>query len=483
MTPRENFRRIILWLSIALITLTAVMLQRVRHEDDAALASDEGGTVEERAVERPAIEATGPKIDPVSLEAQLAAKVTVALHTIAPQFSTEQLLGQADALRQGRFADQLGYAVLVGNFEGWSKGVEAARAIALPNDAVDEARALREEVVKAMELRASLADAGDAEGQGARNAAEPARATMGFFTDVLGPDAASKAWGAIAALIAAGAWYFVAFFGGLVALAVLAVRGMTGRARPAMQPAPSEHGALVLGETFALWIVLFLGLNVLSAVVLARFADSLGTPAHLAISISMMFGSLVVLGYPASRGVHWRELRGLIGLHTGRGVGAEVLNGLLCYITAVPLLAGGLVVFGIVTAIVNRLAGPQPAPSHPVVEMFGGAGGFQVMMMFMLASVTAPIVEEIMFRGCLYGHLRGTVAPRVRGLSMLVSAVASSVVFAIIHPQGVLFVPALGGLAVGFCIYREMRGSLIAPMVAHGINNAVTLAIGLALMS
>jgi membrane protease YdiL (CAAX protease family) len=55
------------------------------------------------------------------------------------------------------------------------------------------------------------------------------------------------------------------------------------------------------------------------------------------------------------------------------------------------------------------------------------------------------------------------------------------VIFAAIHPQGLLFVPALGGLAVGFCLYREMRGSLIAPMVAHGINNAFTLALGLML--
>jgi membrane protease YdiL (CAAX protease family) len=66
---------------------------------------------------------------------------------------------------------------------------------------------------------------------------------------------------------------------------------------------------------------------------------------------------------------------------------------------------------------------------------------------------------------------------------MLVAALVSSFIFAVIHPQGVLFVPALGGLAVGFCLYREVRGSLIAPMVAHGINNAVTLALGVTLMS
>jgi membrane protease YdiL (CAAX protease family) len=115
--------------------------------------------------------------------------------------------------------------------------------------------------------------------------------------------------------------------------------------------------------------------------------------------------------------------------------------------------------------------------------MIGSAGAVEVSVLLLLASVVAPIVEETMFRGFLYGHLRGTVAPRIRAASMIVAALVSSVVFAVIHPQGVLFVPALAGLAIGFCIHREIRGSLIAPMVAHGINNAVTLMLALTLLS
>jgi membrane protease YdiL (CAAX protease family) len=114
--------------------------------------------------------------------------------------------------------------------------------------------------------------------------------------------------------------------------------------------------------------------------------------------------------------------------------------------------------------------------------MLGSASAIEIMLLFMLASVVAPFVEEIAFRGLLYGHLRAVVAPRMRFISLLVAAIGSSFIFAVIHPQGVLFVPALGGLAVGFCIFRELRGSLVAPMVAHAVNNAVTLAIGLTLL-
>jgi len=148
----------------------------------------------------------------------------------------------------------------------------------------------------------------------------------------------------------------------------------------------------------------------------------------------------------------------------------------------VPFLAFGLGVYALLSILRELLFGGGAQPSHPAVEQLGSAGPAGVGLLFLLAAVVAPIVEEIAFRGVLYGHLRGVVSPRIRVASALVAALVSSFIFAVVHPQGVLFVPALGGLAVGFCIFRELRGSLIAPMVAHGINNAVTLTIGLWLM-
>lgn len=479
MTSFERLRKLSVWLAIFVIALTAVLLQRMRPESDAAEASDEGGLVEERAHD----EELGPKIAPVALQSQLAAKLTVAMHALAPTMGAGTILAQAEDLKAGEFADRLGYSVLVGYFDSWRAGIDNAKEVALPEDAVDEARALRDGVIEAMQLREELAAGGDAEGQGARNAAEPLRPTMGFFVDMLGPDAVSTAATATMVLVGAGLWYVAAFLAGLVALVLLVVFVTSGKLRPALVPASTPHAMLVLGETFVLWIALFLGMNVLLVAALSSVLAEMGEVAHLACSLAVMFFSLSVLFYPRMRGVHWAELRQLVGLHAGRGLLREAVQGVACYVSAVPLLAAGVIVFAILSAIAKMLEGPTPPPSHPVVEMLGSAGGAKIFMLYMLASVAAPIVEEIMFRGFLYGHLRGAVMPRIRVGSMIVAAVASSVVFAIIHPQGVLFVPALGGLAVAFCIYREMRGSLIAPMVAHGINNAVTLTLGLALMS
>jgi len=478
MTPREQLRKAVIWVSIAIITVTAVVLQRMRPEGDAAVASDEGGLVEERAH----TEDAGPSIAPVSMTGELVAKLTVAMKSVAPTLSAEQLLGQADVLKEGEFADRLGYAVLIGYFDSWRAGIDRAEEVALPADAVDEARALRDGVIKAMEKREELAAGGDEEGQGALNAAEPLRPTLGYLTDVLGPDAVAKASSAILGLVGAIAWYVAAFLVGLVVLVVLLVLNVQGKVRPALEPTASANTMLLLGETFVLWIISFLALNVLSIAVIAPAVAGFGESASLLVSLAVMLGSLTVLVYPTLRGVSGRELRRAIGLHAGRGVLREVGHGILCYLSAVPLLAAGLVVFAILSAIARMLEGPTPPPSHPAVEMLGGAGGMRLFLLYMLASVAAPIVEETMFRGVLYGHLRAAVMPRIRVGSMIVAALASSVVFAIIHPQGVLFVPALGGLAVAFCLFREMRGSLIAPMVAHGINNAVTLTLGVLLL-
>lgn len=479
MTSSERFRRAFIWMSIAIIVVLVVSLQRMRSASDAAVEADEGGLIEERAVDRDA----GPSVAAVRGDFELVGRAIVAVREFAPTTSPDLLLGQIEAMQQGGFTDRLAYAILVGKFRSWQEGIDAAKKLELPPQAAEEAGRLRARVVQVMELRQTLEASDDAQGLGARNAAEPLRDKLGYFCDALGPDAGVKAAATLIALCAAGAWYALAIASGVVMIALLGFRAIAGSLRPRFAPSTSVHHALLLGETFLIWIALYVVLNVIAVIVMLPFADRLPSAAQPLISATLMLATLVVLVYPLRRGMGWNELRASVGLHAGRGLLAESLSGIACYLTAVPLLAGGLVLYGIASYIVQWIDGPAPAPSHPVVEMIGGAGAFEVIGLFLMAAVVAPIVEETMFRGFLYGHLRGTVSPRIRAASMIAAALVSSVVFAVIHPQGVLFVPALAGLAIGFCIHRELRGSLVAPMVAHGINNTVTLTLALTLLS
>jgi membrane protease YdiL (CAAX protease family) len=50
-----------------------------------------------------------------------------------------------------------------------------------------------------------------------------------------------------------------------------------------------------------------------------------------------------------------------------------------------------------------------------------------------------------------------------------------SLVFAAIHPQGWVAIPVLGSIALILAALREYRGSLIAPMTAHALNNALAV--------
>ena len=81
-----------------------------------------------------------------------------------------------------------------------------------------------------------------------------------------------------------------------------------------------------------------------------------------------------------------------------------------------------------------------------------------------------------MFRGALYRHLRECTAGSGRLASVFLSGLVVSFVFAVIHPQGWLGVPPLMGLAFAFCLARELRNSLVAPMIAHAIQNGAILA-------
>jgi membrane protease YdiL (CAAX protease family) len=92
---------------------------------------------------------------------------------------------------------------------------------------------------------------------------------------------------------------------------------------------------------------------------------------------------------------------------------------------------------------------------------------------FPLALIAAPIFEEFIFRGLIFGGLR-------RSFGLWPAALASAAVFAIVHPP-VSMVPVF---CMGVCaayVYDRSR-SLLAPMLTHAVYNAAALAMQMWLM-
>ena len=86
----------------------------------------------------------------------------------------------------------------------------------------------------------------------------------------------------------------------------------------------------------------------------------------------------------------------------------------------------------------------------------------------LLAIVAAPIFEEFIFRGLIFGGLR-------RSLDPLPAIVASAAVFAIVHPPASM-IPVFG-LGVCAALAYDRTKMLLAPMIVHAIYNAVVLAL------
>jgi membrane protease YdiL (CAAX protease family) len=194
--------------------------------------------------------------------------------------------------------------------------------------------------------------------------------------------------------------------------------------------------------------------------------------------------SLSVLVWPWLRGVSWTRLRSDVGLFAGRRPGWELLVGLGCYVAATPLLVVGLLLTLALRTLGERVFGPvgpfspEQAPTHPALDwVVNGDWSVRLQTLF-VAAVTAPIVEEVFFRGVLYRHLRESTAGWGRIGSVVVSALGMSFLFAVIHPQGILGTPPLMALALAFALAREWRGTLLPTIVAHALNNgAITLAL------
>jgi membrane protease YdiL (CAAX protease family) len=261
---------------------------------------------------------------------------------------------------------------------------------------------------------------------------------------------------------------------GFVVLIIVLVLSLTGRLTGGLKPVGGDHR--IYAETFALWMVLLLGLQIIAGLT-AQAAPSIG----MALVITAFFASLAAVAWPVMRGVPWSDVRKDIGWTLGRSPVLEPLMGVVGYAMAVPLLGLGVLLTLVLILIQTALA-PEggtfdstAGPAHPIILDLASQGWLPKALVLVLAAVAAPIVEETMFRGVLYRHLRESTRGLGAALSVILSGLVSGLIFASIHPQGWVAIPALMGLAFGFVIVREWRDSVIPAMIVHGISNGLVM--------
>lgn len=118
-------------------------------------------------------------------------------------------------------------------------------------------------------------------------------------------------------------------------------------------------------------------------------------------------------------------------------------------------------------AVVSLFAGPDSAPQHIVIFLLENTGWRERAAVFLVAVVAAPVTEELLFRGCLYGILRGWAGRAA-------AVVGTSILFALIHGHAPSL-PGLFVLAVALALVYERTGSLWAPIALHATFNGITV--------
>ena len=95
--------------------------------------------------------------------------------------------------------------------------------------------------------------------------------------------------------------------------------------------------------------------------------------------------------------------------------------------------------------------------------------GFNRLVAFVAMVVIAPIAEELVFRGWLYGKLRNTITGK---LSLVISMLLASILFGFLHGQWNVGVNVFA-MSLVLCGMREITGTINSGILLHILKNAV----------
>lgn len=117
----------------------------------------------------------------------------------------------------------------------------------------------------------------------------------------------------------------------------------------------------------------------------------------------------------------------------------------------------------------------DPTAQDDAAEQLGARDSTAALIaVAILVTVVAPIVEEIFFRGVMFGALG-------RALGWLPGALITGAVFGLIHAGGTdaIFIVPLGMFGFVLCVLYRRTASLLPGMGVHALNNALALGVTL----
>jgi len=263
----------------------------------------------------------------------------------------------------------------------------------------------------------------------------------------------------------------VAGLTGLVLLILGVVRIVGGGLRPRF--APPAPGGSVYVEAFVIFLVGFVGLSFVGGAVASAFKGAEWVSPLLLLSNWLL---VLVPLWVVARGTPLADATRQLGLHRGRGVLREVGAGIAGYLAGLPLVFLSVIVALGLVMVQNAIVGtPDATPRNPLFDRLATGDAAFLAALFFMATVWAPLVEETVFRGCLYRHLSARLAfPLAGGLT--------AVTFGLVHGVPLPLTLPLMTLGFVFAFMRHWRGSLIASITAHALHNATVLTFAVSML-
>ena len=195
--------------------------------------------------------------------------------------------------------------------------------------------------------------------------------------------------------------------------------------------------------------------------VLTRFGVSFAEWGIAVISavfsaIVYLLSLLIVVGVPwiLKRRVTSRKELGLQRLPSWLDIGLAPA-GFVVY------LVGSVILLAVMTTLLPSIDADQVQQNG--FENIGQR--YEYVLAFATLVLIAPLAEEVLFRGYLYGKIRTKVP-------IWVAILAVSALFAVVHGQWNVAIDVFA-LSIVLCILREVTGSIWSGILLHMLKNGV----------
>lgn len=221
-------------------------------------------------------------------------------------------------------------------------------------------------------------------------------------------------------------------------------------------PEPDRSSSLGWKGLVALPIAAYLGLSFVIGLLMVSMLMDIDTSRAMNITLWFMIGISIIIFFLCRYLIRCNEVIQL-KWKPAPGIAGKGLAAVLIYSIAMIVFEYGL------SELVSRFTDAEEA--NQVISEYFEFGN--IVLAIILVVIITPLVEEMLFRGTIFGGLR-------ERYGFWTAAIISSLVFAVMHlnPWSIVCTFIIG---MFYALLFEKTGSLIYSMLGHGINNLIAV--------